>query len=109
MTLTAPAPATAAVIADGAPAVTVFSKHGCPDCVQTTRFLARRGIAYREVNVETDTAPRPEYGGRTPLDHVVETYGRRLPVVVVDAGDGEPDWWAGSRVDKIVELARRAA
>lgn len=34
--------------------VTLYTTRWCPDCWRTKRFLAQRGVAYREINIEED-------------------------------------------------------
>lgn len=84
------------------PLVTVFSKNDCPDCTRTKARFTARGVPFREINVQEDSEPRAEFGNRTPLDHVKERYGMRMPTVVVDYGTKE-DHWSGPRPDKVVE------
>ncbi|MCI4659645.1 glutaredoxin family protein [Cryobacterium zhongshanensis] len=86
--------------------VTIFSKNDCTNCTNTEKQLDRRGVPYREINVQEDTAPREEFGGRTPFEHVVETYGRQMPVVVVN-DHARIDWWAGARIDKMLDLVKQ--
>lgn len=86
--------------------LTVFSKNNCPDCESTKGLLTRKGVPFTEINVEEDTEPRAEFGGRTPLEHVVETYGRRMPTIVLEDG-AFGDWWAGSRPDKLMATIKR--
>ena len=86
----------------GVPAVTVFSKNDCPDCTRTKARFTARGVPFREINVQEDTEPRAEFGGKTPLEHVKETYGLRMPAVVVEHGENG-DYWNGPRPDRIVE------
>lgn len=88
--------------AETVPQVTVFSKNDCTLCVGTKNRFTAKGIPFREINVEEDTEPRAEFGGKTPLEHVLK-YGNQMPFVVVENGSwGEQ--WSGARPDKIVEL-----
>jgi glutaredoxin len=34
--------------------VTVYTTRWCPDCYRAKSFMKRRGVAYREVNIEDD-------------------------------------------------------
>lgn len=103
-TSTSSAPETiTAANAETLPTVTVFSKNDCPICVNTKAKFTERGVPFTEINVEEDTAPRAEFGNKTPLEHVMGRYGRQMPVVVVENGIWD-DHWLGSRPDKIVEL-----
>ncbi|MEO3931344.1 glutaredoxin family protein [Micrococcaceae bacterium Sec7.4] len=88
------------------PTVTVFSKNDCSRCDAVEAKFTERGVPFREINVETDTAPRAEFGGKTPMEHVMENYGRSMPVVVVQGGAGE-DSWNGTRYDKVLPLIQR--
>lgn len=87
------------------PTVTVFSKNDCPLCDSTVATLEKSGVPYRKINVEEDTTPRDEFGGKTPLEHVVTNYGRSMPAVVVETGP-IIDFWLGARIDKLVGLKR---
>ncbi|MET0885677.1 MAG: glutaredoxin family protein [Mycetocola sp.] len=86
--------------------VTVFSKNQCPDCKALKTQLNLRGVPYREINVQEDEAPREEFDGLTPFEHVVANYGRQMPTVVVEDGEWG-DSWSGSRMDKVVETITR--
>lgn len=86
--------------------LTVFSKNECPECTSAKRFLIKRGVPYREINVETETEPRAEFDGLTPFDYVVKTYGRKMPTMVLEDGSWG-DWWPGARPDKLIEVVRR--
>ncbi|KIA72692.1 hypothetical protein ANMWB30_24600 [Arthrobacter sp. MWB30] len=85
------------------PKVTVFSKNNCSACDATKIQLIKHGIPFEEINVETDTEPRMEFGNLTPLDYVIKHYDRQMPRVVVD-DDTWGDSWSGARYDKILEL-----
>lgn len=85
------------------PTVTVFSKNDCSVCDSTEAKFIERGIPFREINVQTDTEPRAEFGNKTALEHVMERYGRQMPVVVIEDSTWG-DHWTGRRPDKMVEL-----
>ncbi len=34
--------------------ITIYTTTWCPDCWRTKSFLKKRGVAYREVNIEKD-------------------------------------------------------
>lgn len=104
--LTADPGTAAAGTASPVPTVTVFSKNDCSICVATEAKLTERGVPFREINVQEDAEPRDEFGGRTPLEHVLENYGRSMPAVVVDDGT-EKDSWTGRRPDKLLQLIGR--
>lgn len=87
-------------------AVTVFSKNDCSDCTALKKQFTRKGVPYTEINVQEDQEPRAEFGGLTPMEHVVMNYGRQMPAVVV-TDDEWGDWWTGSRIDKILETIKR--
>ena len=38
--------------------LTVYSKNNCPNCVRAKSLLESRGVAYTEVNIETDPDAR---------------------------------------------------
>lgn len=105
MSITIERPRTATETAAGTaiPTVTVFSKNECSICDAVEAKFTERGIPFREINVQTDTAPRPEFGGKTPLEHVIENYGRSMPVVVVEDGP-RSDSWSSRRPDKVLAL-----
>ena len=88
------------------PTVTVFSKNDCSICDAVEAKFTERGIPFREINVQTDTEPRAEFGDKTPMDYVVERYGRSMPVVVVEDGT-QIDSWNGRRPDKVLALIQR--
>lgn len=94
---------TATTNAEPVPVITVFSKNECSACDHTKTKLTEYGIPYREFNVQEDSKTHAEFGNRTAFDHVVERYGRQMPVVVVQDGTWG-DHWAGRRPDKLVEL-----
>lgn len=88
------------------PTITIFSKNDCFQCDSVKNRLNRDDVVYTEINVETDTAPRAEFGGLTPFDHVVKNYGRSMPVIVVEDGEWG-DFWCGIRPDKTRALVTR--
>lgn len=104
--MTATPTSDAATAAPSVPTVTVFSKNDCSRCDAVEAKFTARGIPFREINVQTDTAPRDEFGGMTPLEHVMANYGREMPVVVVRDNAGD-DSWTGNRYDKVLELIQR--
>jgi glutaredoxin len=85
------------------PTVTVFSKNKCSRCDAVEAKFIKAGVPFREINVETDAKPRAEFGNKTAFEHVVERYGREMPVVVVENGVWD-DHWSGLRPDKVLEL-----
>lgn len=85
----------------------IYGKNACPRCTATTREFDRQGIPYEYINVEEDTAPRENLGGLSPFDHVVKTYGREMPVVVVTDDLGYDDWWSGVAMHKWLETRQR--
>lgn len=95
--------------ATAAPAlsVTIFTKNDCHYCDSTEKQFDRKGVPYKAINVEEDTEPREEFGGMTPLEHVVTTFGRQMPAVLVADEIGAVDSWTGGRMDKWVETANR--
>jgi glutaredoxin len=38
--------------------LTIYSKNNCPNCVRAKSLLESRGVAYTEVNIETDPDAR---------------------------------------------------
>lgn len=75
--------------------VTVYSMQQCVQCDATTRALARHGVAYREVAIET--LPDAE------VERFKERGLRSAPIVSV--GD---EAWSGFRPDRIKALAAPA-
>ncbi len=58
------------------PKVQVYSKRVCPYCVRAKALLAKKGVAYEEIDVEQDDAKRA---------WLVETTGQRtVPQIFVD-------------------------
>lgn len=106
ITIDRPRTATESAAGTAIPTVTVFSKNDCSRCDGVEAKFNARGIPFREINVQEDTVPRDEFGGKTPLEHVMENYGREMPVVVVQDDAGEVSW-SGSRYDKVLELIQR--
>lgn len=92
--------------APAAMTITVFSKNNCPDCKALKTQFDLKGVAYTEINVQEDEEPRAEFGGLTPIEHVLNNYGRQMPTVVVEDGEWG-DWWSGARFDKILETVNR--
>ena len=88
--------------------VTVFTKNDCWRCNNVESRFDKDGVPYEEINVETDTEPREEFGGLTPFEHVVKNYGREMPVIVVE-DDNWGDWWTAIRPDKMIETKQRFA
>lgn len=88
--------------------VTVFSKNDCATCVNTERTFAKKGVPFTEINVQEDLAPREEFGGLSPLDHVKQTYGVQMPVVVIRDETGfAVDSWAGANMFQLHETIKR--
>ncbi len=52
----------------GGPEVVMYVSSWCPYCVRAKAILQRKGVAWREVNIETDPSLR---------QHMIETTGRR--------------------------------
>ena len=86
--------------------LTIFTKNDCPKCRNTEGQFDRKGVPFTEINVEEDTEPREEFGGLTPMEHVIAKYGREMPVVVV-SDNTWGDHWTGLRIDKMIEVVRR--
>lgn len=87
---------------------TVFTKNDCSSCNGTKDVLNRKGVPHRVINVEEDLEPRAEFGDRSPLDYVVATYGRQMPVVVItDTELDQDDAWTGGRIDKLLDTVDR--
>lgn len=84
------------------PTITIFSKDDCPYCESTKKAFTRKGTPYTEINVQQDTEPREEFGGKTPLEHVVANYGKNMPAVVLSIPGQKEDFWLGQRIDRIV-------
>lgn len=96
--------------ATAAPAltVTVFSKNDCAICVSTERTFGKKGVPFTEINVQEDLEPRDEFGGKTPMDHVIETFGRAMPVVIIRDETGfAVDSWSGANMFKLHETIKR--
>jgi len=85
----------------------MFTKNQCSICDNTKRQFDLKGVPFTAINVEEDTEPRAEFGGKTPFEYVVETYGRQMPVVVISDEIGVEDWWSGGRMDKWRETIQR--
>ncbi len=58
------------------PSVQIYTKQQCPYCVRAKALLARKGVAYEEIDVEHDDARRA---------WLVEASGQRtVPQIFVD-------------------------
>lgn len=89
--------------AETIPTVTIFSKNDCSTCTSVESKFLERGVPFREINVEEDTEPRAEFGNKSAMEHIMERYGRTMPVIVVENGSWG-DAWMGRRPDKVVAL-----
>jgi hypothetical protein len=89
------------------PDITVFSKNDCYQCTQVKNRLGDNGIPFTEINVEEDLEPRPEFNGLTPFEHVVQNYGKAMPLIVVEDG-AWGEHWTGIRPDKLIPLISKA-
>lgn len=76
--------------------VTVYTKPGCVQCDAVFRALDKAGIAYRQVDISTDSEAR---------DYVMSLGYLQAPVVVA----GPNTHFSGFRPDKIKQLAPVAA
>ena len=57
--------------------VTIYSTGWCPYCVRARALLQRKGVAFREIDIETDAAVRAE---------MIERSGRRsVPQIFIGA------------------------
>lgn len=103
------------VVAPSTPAVpelmlTIFSKNDCGICRSTEQAFDKRGVPFREINVEEDTEPRAEFDGLTPIDYVKTNFGLQMPAVAITDADGWiVDKWTGGRMDKWSETVTRFA
>lgn len=77
------------------PAVALYSKPACAQCVATKRRLDKHNITYTEVDITRD---------QTAYDYVVELGYQQAPVVVLDTGAH----WSGFRMDLIDALKETA-
>lgn len=85
--------------------VTVYGRPDrvCLRCKATKEWMKRHGVPYRFVNVDTDPASEA---------FIRELGALEVPVVVVLDGTKEDtgsEFWAGHRIPKLQELARRLA
>ena len=76
------------------PEVQVYSKPDCKQCDATKLHLDRRGVAYRELPLESMTVEARELVASRGISSA--------PVVVAPDGD----MWGGYRPDRIDALAR---
>lgn len=87
--------------------VTVFSKDDCAICVNTENTFRKKGVPFTEINVQQDLEPRDEFGGKTPLDHVIESFGRQMPVVLVQDELGfAVKSWTGANMFELHETVK---
>jgi glutaredoxin-like protein NrdH len=74
--------------------VTVYTKHGCPQCDMTKRVLEGEGIKYTAINVQEN---------EEAMTFVKDVLGlTSMPVVIID--DQEP--FTGFRPDKLQEIKK---
>lgn len=74
--------------------ITVYTKPACVQCNATFKALDKNQIAYRSVDVTTDS---------DALDYILGLGYLQAPVVVVD----EHEHWSGFRDSRIRELRTR--
>ncbi len=74
--------------------VTVYTSGSCQACTMTKRHLARRGIDYTEVPIDSDPAI---------FESAQELDLRQAPIVCASV-DGEERYWSGYRPDSIDAL-----
>jgi glutaredoxin len=90
--------------------LTIFSKNDCGICRSTEQAFEKRGVPFREINVEEDTEPRAEFDGLSPIDYVKTNFGLQMPAVAITDADGwVVDKWTGGRMDKWSETVTRFA
>jgi glutaredoxin-like protein NrdH len=70
--------------------VIVYTKNNCQLCRSTKNELSRKGIDYKEVNIELDS---------DAFDKIVKMNYKSVPIVVTN-----DDSWSGFRIDKINAL-----
>lgn len=75
--------------------VTVYTKHNCIQCIMTKQQLTKKGVTYKEINVEEQP---------TALAELYEHNLRSMPVVLVD--DNWDEAYGGFQPDKLEELVR---
>jgi glutaredoxin-like protein NrdH len=75
--------------------VTVYTKPACVQCTATVKALARRHIAYQNVDITIDDEAR---------DYVMALGYTQAPVVIAGA-----EHWCGFRPDRIDALTQTAA
>lgn len=87
----------------------VFSKNGCPMCVNLKKNLDRKDIPYIEFNVEEDTDALPELNNMTPMEYVTNSIGsRQMPTTeVLDEHGSVEEVFSGLRPDRILGLSQR--
>ena len=56
------------------PEVVIYSTNVCPYCVAAKALLEKKGVSYREINVENDPAERRRLMERTGLRTVPQIY-----------------------------------
>lgn len=61
--------------------ITVYTKNNCIQCVMTKKELTKRGLTYKEINIEEQP---------TATEELIERNLRSMPVVVVDGN------WSGA-------------
>ena len=81
--------------------ITVYTQPGCQPCRATKRWLDKRGIEYRTVDVTESPAD---------LEAIKELGYNSVPVVIVSNGDPETDLhWHGLHVDNLTKYTLQKA
>jgi len=79
--------------------ITVYTTPGCVQCTPTKRWLDKKHIPYREVDI---TLPEHEADAKA----IKELGFTQAPVVIVSTGDPETDlMWSGFIPDNLTKYA----
>lgn len=83
--------------------VKIYTLSACPYCVSAKALLARKGVAFEEINVDSDPVVRQEVKDRTGITSLPQIYIGEHHV------GGRDDLFALDREGKLDELLSETA
>lgn len=76
------------------PRITLYSTRRCPHCSQAKQYLKRKGLRFKELDIEGDARARRAY----------ERLGARgVPVILI--GDQRVDGFDPKRIERLLKAA----
>lgn len=82
--------------------ITVYGRPECNQCTQTKKQLDRKGLSYKEVNIDEDAEARKMVEDSAAQLHPPTI----LPMVTVSDSKGNVRTWHGFRYDEIKDLTK---